>query len=133
MQPKCSIWLFTNFKVSQNGTLRVRERVMLWVFKDLIRELMIPSKFECICWNIKMVNIFHLQKWIVFLVVENYIVRVNYNTYVPQLQYTLGLKKNYTVQLLNLDQPSQIFNSLDVVQIFVVRIFFRSSTSDFQR
>ena len=66
MQSKCLIWLFTDFKVSQNGTLRVRERLILWVFNDLIRELMILSKFECICQNIKMVNIFRRQKWIIF-------------------------------------------------------------------
>ena len=50
----------------QNETLRVGEKVMLWVFNELIKRLMITSKFEHTCVHLKMVNIFHLQKWLIF-------------------------------------------------------------------
>ena len=55
---------------------------MLWIFIELIKGLMIPSKFEHTCVHLEMVNIFHLQKWLIYLITENYIVRVNNLKYI---------------------------------------------------
>ena len=49
------IWLFI---VGQNGTLRVGERVILWVFNEWVMNLMISSNFKQFVSQLKWWNFF---------------------------------------------------------------------------